>query len=142
MPKVRANTAANAVSEAAPGTNVIEQARRKSAPKRLIEYGNGVIVGIIPGGPKGNHVNVALVHVFFRNDVVAGLGGMILNFILWQFAALGPGLKYGPQPRFHDLGIEVAAYAEDHVIGMNVGFVPINQVLPRNGCDCGIFRLT
>src|ERR1700721_4547965 len=42
---------------------------------------------------------------------------------------------------FHGCGVEVAAYPENDVIRMNVGFVPVEQILAADGCDGGILRL-
>src|SRR5260370_28689525 len=86
-------------------------------------------------------MNAALVHVFFWNEVVTGLGRMVLDVILGEVGAFGPGVKRGAQLGFHGLGIEIAAEAEDDVIRMGIDFVPVEQILPSDGCDRGIFGL-
>ena len=60
----------------------LEQAGRKASAERLIENADGIVVGIVARGAQLHHVNVALVHIFFRNQVVAGLRGMELDFLL------------------------------------------------------------
>ena len=110
-------------------------------PKRLVEYRDGVVVGIVARGAERHHVDAALIHVFLRNEVVARLGGMVLNVVFRQVGAFGPRLKCGAQLGFHGGGVEVAAYPEDDVIGMNVGFVPVEQILAGDGGDGGVLRL-
>ena len=79
MPEIGANAAADAVGEAALGANVVEQARRKAAAESFVENADGVVVGIVARGSERDHVNVALVHILFRDQIVAGLGGLVLN---------------------------------------------------------------
>src|ERR1700722_364613 len=142
MPEVRADAASDVVSEAPLGADVVEQARGESTAERLVEHRNGVIVRIVTGGAEPHHMNAALVYIFFRNFIVAGRGGMILNVLFGQFSAFGPGFKRSAQLGFHGFRIEVAAEAQDYMVWMNIGLMPIDQVLPGDSCNGGIFRLT
>src|SRR5579862_4575113 len=120
MSEVRANASAHAVGQAALGADIVEQARRKSSAEGLVENADGVIVRIVAGRPQGDHADVALVYVLFGNEVIAGLGRIVLNLILGEIRAFGPGVKRRAQPGFHGGGIEISADTENDVVGMNV----------------------
>ena len=63
---------------------------------------------------------------------------MVLDLILRQRGTLGRGCKCGAQLGFHRGRIEIAADAENNIVGIHVGFVPIDQVLPRYCSNGGI----
>ena len=131
--------AADAVGQAALGANVVEQARGEAAAEGFVEHVDRVVVGIVARGAEPDHVNVALVHVIFRDQVVAGLGRRVLHIILRKRRTFRPGVECGAQAGFHGGGIEVAADAENDVVGMNVAAVPVDQILTRDGGDGGVF---
>ena len=88
MTEVGANSATHAIGKAAFGANVVEQAGRKSAAEGLVENADGVVVRVVAGRAHGDHADVALVHVFLRDQVIAGLGGIVLKIILWETPVL------------------------------------------------------
>ena len=71
-------------------------------------------------------MNVALIHVFFGDQVVAGFCGVVLDFGLGQIGTFRPGVEGDPQVGFDTGRIEIAAYPQDDAIGLNVGFVPVD----------------
>ena len=142
MPKVRPDATAHVVGQAALGANVVEQPRGEAAAESLVKDADGVVVGIVARSAQRHHVDGALIYVFLRDEIVARLGGVVLDLFLRQVGASGPCLKRSAQLGFHGGGIEIAAYAEDDVIGMDVSLVPVDQVLPSDGGDGGILRLT
>ena len=73
MAEIGADAAADAIGESALGADVVEQARGKTAAEGFVENTDGVVVGIVARGSEPDHVNVALVHILFRHQVVAGL---------------------------------------------------------------------
>src|SRR4029077_18576514 len=52
--------------------------------------------------------------------------------------ALGPGFEGGAQSGLHGRRIEIATYAENDVIGVNILLVPVDQVLARDRSDGGV----
>ena len=64
-----------------------------------------------------------------------------MNLIFRQVAAFRPRVECGTQLGFHRAGVEIAAYAKNDVIGMNIVLVPIDQILPSDGGDGGILGL-
>src|SRR5207248_1504891 len=133
MPEVGANAAANTVGESALGADVVEQARGETSAKSLVEDSDGVIIGIVAGGAERHHVDGALVHVVFGDQVVAGLGWSVLNIIFRERWTLGPRIERRAQPGFHCGRIEVAADPENDVVGLNIFGVPIDQILTCDG---------
>ena len=101
--------------------------------RNFVEHVGGVVVGIVARDSEPYHVDRALVHVFLRDEIVAGLGRVIVNFILRQRRPFGPLVECGAEPGFHCGGIEIAANAKNNVVGMNVLAVPFDQVLARDG---------
>src|SRR3954463_9653298 len=55
----------------------------------------------------------------------------------WPLLPIAERLAQGG---FHLSGIEIADNPNDDVVGMDVGLVPINQVLSRNCADGRVFR--
>ena len=51
-------------------------------------------------------------------------------------------LKSRAQLGFHGSGIEVATDSQNDIVGVNMSFVPVDQILASNGGDGGIFGLT
>ncbi len=139
MSEIGADASADAVRQTALGANVVEQARRETAAEGFVEHRDGVIVGIVAGGAERDHVDVALVYVVLGDEVIAGLGGRVLDLVLRNRRTFGPGVECGAQPGFHGGGIEVAADAENDVVGMNVVAVPVDQVLASDGGDGCVF---
>ena len=91
MIKRRAHSAAYSVGQAALGANVLEQARREATAKRFVENLDGVVVGIVAARAQPHHANVALIHIFLFNQVIARFGGM-----KWDIGFL-PGRTFGPR---------------------------------------------
>ena len=91
MIEAGADAAAHRVRQPALGANVAEQARREAAAEDFIENLDSVSSqDCATFGAEGNHANVALVHVLFGDQVVAGLGGLELDlFFLQQPGPLG-----------------------------------------------------
>src|ERR1700684_3610040 len=131
MAEIRTNASANAVREASLGANVVKQPRRKSSAEGLVEYADGVIVRIVPSGSKSHHVDAALIHVFFSDQVIAGGSGLVLNLIFRNGWTFGPRVECGAQLGFHRGAIEVSTNAENNVVGMHVLAVPVHQILSR-----------
>src|SRR5579871_2524676 len=138
MAEIGTDAAAHFIGKAATSADVVEQPRRKTAAEGLVENGNRVEVGIVARGAERHHPDIALIYVFFGNEVVTWLGWMVLNFILGKIGAFRPGVKGRVQLGFHGRGIEVSADAENDLVGMNVLAVPIDQILARNGRDGGV----
>src|SRR6202140_6009409 len=141
MAKVGTNASANAVREASLGANVVKQARRKTAAESLVEYADGVIVRIVARSSEPHQMDVALVYVFFRDQVIAGRSGLVLNLIFRNCRTFGPRVECGVQLGFHRGGIEVSTNAENNVVGMHVLAVPVNQILSRYRGHSRVFGL-
>src|SRR5580698_8249335 len=134
MPEVGADAASDFVGETALGAEIVEQARGHSSAKRFIEHGDGVVVGIVARGAQRDHADAALVYIVFGNEVIAGLGWVVLNVIFRQVGTFGPSLESRAQLGFHRRGIEVSTDAKNYVVGMYIGAMPVDQILAR---DCG-----
>ena len=93
MPKVRSDPSSDAISKTALGANVVKQARGKSTTEGFIKDAERVVVRIGACRAKRDHADIGLVHVIFRDEVVAGLGGRVLNLVLWNSRALRPGVE-------------------------------------------------
>ena len=144
MIKSSADATTNAVGEALCGAKALHQSGREAASEGFVKNFDRIIVRIVAGGPKPDHVNAALVHVLFLHLVIAGLGGFKLDFRRFCSRAFGPIAKSATQLSFHLGGIEVARKSENDVVGMDVCLVPIEQVLPcdrRNGRVFGYPRI-
>src|SRR5208282_3086416 len=141
MAEVGANAAAYVVSESALGANVVEKAGGETAAESLIEDADGVVIGVATSYAESDQMNVALIHIFFGDEVVAGLCGVVLDFGLRKIGTFWPRVEGGVQFGFDTSRIEIAGNAENHVIGVNVGFVPVDYILARNGGDGRIFGL-
>src|SRR5690242_1869660 len=107
MSEVGANTSADTVSQAPLGADVVEEARGESSTERFVENTDGVIVGIVTRYAEAHHTDVALVHIIFGDQIVAGLRGRILHLRFLECRALGPRLECGTQARFHGGRIEI-----------------------------------
>ena len=135
MAEVGADASTDAVSQAALGTDVIEQARREAAAERFVENADGVIVGIVAGGTERHHVDGALVHIVFRDEVVTGLGRIVFDVVLRNVRTFRPRVESLAQPGFYGDGIKISADAENDVVGVHIFVVPVDQVLARDGGD-------
>jgi hypothetical protein len=87
-------------------------------------------------------VDAALIYILFWNEVIACWRRLKLDFTFRKVRTFGPGLERSPQLGFHRGRIKIAAHPQDDVIGMNVSFVPVDQILASDGRDGGIFGLT
>ena len=121
MPEIGSDAAAYVVSQAAFGANVVEKAGGESAGEGLIENRNGVIVGIATRCAQRDHVNGALVHVVFRDEVITRLGRVIRISFFGISGPLGQESNAARSLASTAFGIEVSADAQDDVIGVNVG---------------------
>ncbi len=95
MAEVGPDASADAIGQAALGADVVKQARGESAAEGFIENADRVVVGIIARGAERDHVNVALVHVFLRNQIIAGLGRLVFDFVLGKRWPFRPGVEGG-----------------------------------------------
>ncbi len=111
------------------GADGAEQARRKAAAEGFVEHSDRVIVGIVAQDPKSDHVNGALVDVLFVDQVVARFGGLELDVFFFCRRALGPSAEGLAKFGLHGGRIKVADDAQNNVVGMNVGVMPVDQIL-------------
>ena len=124
-----ADAARHLISQPLLGADSAEQPRGKAAAESLIEYLHGIEIGIVAAHAQLHHADVALVHVRLVDEVVAGLGGVECNIRLLRRGASFPGAERLAQLGFHRSGIEVAHETQNDVVGMDVGAVPVNQIL-------------
>src|SRR5581483_10188564 len=109
-------------------------------PKSLIENLNCVIIRIFAGRAQINHVDCRLVHVRLVNHIVPRFHGADRKGGLFETRPLLPRSKRLSQLRLHRAGIEIAGKTENDVVGINVRFMPVEQVLTCDSSDGGVFR--
>ena len=137
----RTDAAAHVVSQPSLRAQTLEQSRRKAAAKDIVHDLNREIIRIVAPYAQLHHVNGALVHIIFVDEINSRLRLIELNLRSGIRRTLGPALKRVAQPLLHYRRIEVADDAEDDVVRMHVRRMPIQQVLPRDGVHCGVFWL-
>src|SRR5580692_5833438 len=123
-----ANPAAHRISETLGGANALHQTGRKSVAEYLIENLGGIVVGVVAENAQFHHADVALVHVSFRNQIVAGLGGMEFDVGRLCSRAFCPSSEHLAQLGLHGGRVEIADNAQNDVVGINVSVVPVDEV--------------
>ena len=88
-----------------------------------------------------DHAHVRLIHILLINEIVAGLGGMGLDFRLGNRRSFGQTGEGVLQFLFHRSGIEVATDADDHVVGVDVFLMPGEQVIALDRLERGVLHL-
>src|SRR5207237_2166727 len=107
MIKTRSDATANAISEALCGTKALNEACRKAAAESFVENLDRVVVGVVASCAQRDHVDAALIYVFFLDLVEAGLRGLELDFGRLRRRAFLPIAKSASYLRFHLSSIEV-----------------------------------
>src|ERR1700730_5420909 len=116
------------------GTNALYQARRKPTAESLIEDSNRIVIGIVTPDAETHHVDRALVDVFLLDQVVTRFCGMGFDLFLLRRRPLGPRGERLTKFGLHCGRVKIADYSQNDVVGMDIGPVPVEQILPRYGC--------
>ncbi len=141
MIEASANASTYRVGETLRGAQVAKQSGRETSTESFIEYLDGVEVRIIFRRARANHVDRTLIHIGFRDQVVARLRGIGRKVLFGKRRTLGPIREGLLQFRFHGSRIEIAYDPEDDVVGMHIGVVPLDQVLLGDGGDGRVLRI-
>src|SRR5580693_10124378 len=142
MVKRRAYPTANAVCQPLRGADALEQTGRKAAAEGLIKNLSGVVVRVIAPDTQVGHVDGTLVHVLFWNLVITGLSRLEFDFLLFYRLSLRPIAVDLAKFGFHRGRIKVADDAQDNVVGMYVGVMPVDQILARDRGNRSVFGFT
>src|SRR5437588_1852517 len=124
-----ADSATDRIGQAFTRTQVAKQTGGKSSAESLVKNFNSIVSGVISGRAQVNHANRALVYIFLGDHVVAGLSGLELDVRFFDRRLFRPASEGLSKFGFHSGGIKIVRYAKDDVIRMNVGVVPIDQIL-------------
>ena len=142
MIKCRPNSSSNRIRQTQLRANVSEKPGRKTATERFIEHFYGIVIWIPARSPKFHHANRALVHIFFGNQIIAGLCRMEFDFWLLKRRAFWPGAECLPKFSFHLRRIEIPRDAQNDVVGVNMRMMPVDQILASDRGNRCVLRNT
>src|SRR6266702_667603 len=142
MIKCRPNSSSNRIRQTQLRANVSEKPGRKTATERFIEHFYGIVIWIPARCPKFHHANGALIHIFFGNQIIAGLCLMEFDFWLLKRRAFWPGAECLPKFSFHLRRIEIPRDAQNDVVGVNMRMMPVDQILASDRGNRCVLRNT
>ncbi len=121
--------AADGVGQSALGAHVLKETRAEAAAEDFVHDREGVVVGVAAFGPESDDADIALVHIALLDEVDARLRAR--EILLWlpdDRRALRQAIEGGAQGLLHGCRVEVAADADDHVVGDDGAFMPGLQI--------------
>ena len=94
------------------GANLLEETAAKAATENLVHDGDGGHIGIMAVSSQTDNLDIRLVHVFFVDEVDAGLWPGEDIVARGKSLRLGKTFKRGAHFGFHGGGIEVTTDAD------------------------------